>query len=338
MDEDAEHSIVHTPVWVFDNFGEVTAVKVFPDGRRMAVTSSDGILRVWDLKNGVVLRELEMRGGEMRDMALSQDGKLIVGCTGGYVSAWDGDTGKRLIHAFSPHEKSALTALDISPDGATLATAGLMDGIRLWSTATWQPQGEPIRVDCRGPVCNLRYSPSGGLLSFTTNSNIQIWNPVTREHITTIDRGSGSLAWTPDGTRFLSVLYNIIQEWDTSTWTKVGDTIWRGPDLFCDIAMNCDGTVVAFPTTGNRLRLWHLLDRRTIAIFQHSKFPRHITFSVDGKHIFAGCSKDNKVSVWAVPEHAWPEDTAKDQATDQVCLCSFHFIRYLIFLVSGLLC
>ncbi|OJA17240.1 hypothetical protein AZE42_14041, partial [Rhizopogon vesiculosus] len=58
---EAAHRIVRssTPIRAFDNIGEVAAVTVFPDRRRMATTSSDGMLRVWDLEKGIILNELE---------------------------------------------------------------------------------------------------------------------------------------------------------------------------------------------------------------------------------------------------------------------------------------
>ncbi|OJA11910.1 hypothetical protein AZE42_06131, partial [Rhizopogon vesiculosus] len=64
---EAAHRIVRSsaPIRAFDNIGEVAAVTVFPDRRRMATTSPDGILRVWDLKKGIILNELEGRGEGM---------------------------------------------------------------------------------------------------------------------------------------------------------------------------------------------------------------------------------------------------------------------------------
>ncbi|OJA17715.1 hypothetical protein AZE42_13047 [Rhizopogon vesiculosus] len=81
--------------------------------------------------------------------------------------------------------------------------------------------------------------------------------------------------------------------------------------------MNCNGTVVASPTTDNHIRLWRLSDWQTIAIFQRSDSPYCVTFSMDGKYILAG-GKDKKILEWAVPEHAWPEDVLKGQVTYQV--------------------
>ena len=167
----------------------------------------------------------------------------------------------------------------------------------------------------------IRYSPSGELLAIATDDNIQIWNPVERARIASFGHGVPSvpLVWMPDGKSLLSRNRNnsTIQEWDSSTWKLVGD-IWKGnSDYTKHFTVNCDGTIVASITEGNRVRLWRFLDRRTIAIFQHSHYPLCVTFSADGKRILVG-GLDKKVSEWAVPDHAWPEDTSRYWATYQV--------------------
>jgi len=318
MTDEAAHPIVRSsiPVRKFDDLGEVSAVAVFPDRRRMATSSSDGMVRMWDLKNGVLLKELEGRGDAMVDMALSRDGQLIASSDrGGYVIAWHGNTGKALTRPFETH--SYICSLDFSPDGAMLATGSLDCTVKLWSAETWQVQGSPM--SCSKGVHCVRYSPSGKLLAVATNSHIQVWD--SDQRVCIADFGpwqcpAVSLVWTSDSTRLLSGdrQGSTIREWSSSTWKQVGD-IWKGDtgDTW-RFAVNCDGTVIASPTTDNRVRLWRLSDRRTIAIFQHSDFPSCITFSVDGKHILAG-GKDKRISEWAVPEHAWPANALMDLST-----------------------
>jgi WD40 repeat protein len=326
MKAEAGHPIIRnsTPVRVFDNLGEIVAVAVLPDRRRMATNSKDGMLRLWDLKNGVMVKEMEGRGEAMRDMALSRDGKFIAASDeSGYVNVWHGDTGS-LTQAFRAH--SYVCSLDFSPDGATLATGAYDYAVKLWSTLTqtWQLQGE--KMDCDYQVNCVRYSPSGEFLAIATSCTIDIRNTATKQRIISLTFASVSLVWTPDGTQLLSGGGVTIQGWDSATWKPVGD-IWKGDTGHrWHFAVNCNGTLVASPTTDNHVRIWRLSDRRTIAIFQ-SDSPYCITFSMDGKHILAG-GKDGKISEWAVPEYAWPEDIVQDQAAHSSShLCGANFIR-----------
>ncbi|OAX39580.1 WD40 repeat-like protein [Rhizopogon vinicolor AM-OR11-026] len=319
MTEEPAHPIVRssTPVRAFDNIGDVAAVAVFPDRQRMATNSSDGMLRLWDLKNGVMLKEMDGHGAAMAEMALSRDGQLIASSDcAGYVFTWHGETDRPVTQAFKAHTSSC--SLAFSPDGATLATGSSDSTIKLWSTETWQLQGQPINLgDSSSSVNCVRYSPSGEHLAIATQyAGIQIWDPVKKHRIANLGQGAASLVWTSDGTRLLSGDSHSIQQWHSSTWKQVGD-IWKSNTSYPRrFAMNCNGTVVASLTTDNHVRLWRLSDRRTIAIFHHSDSPYCVTFSMDGKYILAG-GKDKKILEWAVPEHAWPEDALKDQATRQ---------------------
>ena len=294
----------------------VQAVAVFPDGRRMVTGSRDKTLRLWNLKDGSLLKKMEGHTSGIIAVTVSRDGELIAsGDRKGKLIAWRGDYGESLTKAIKVHD--FICSLDFSPDGSILASGSYDKTTKLWNTKTWQQQGNPI--DCGAEVQCVRYSPSGEHLAIATYANIQIWNPGTSECIANFEAhaavyfaGNLSLAWTPDGTRLLSGGSSsdpTIREWDTSTWKQVGDS-WSGhTDDVNAIAVNPDGTLVASASHDNQVRLWRLSDRQTIAIFKHSNPVLYATFSTDGMHILSG-GMDHEISEWAVPEGALPDPKA----------------------------
>lgn len=142
--------------------------------------SGDKTLRLWDLKDGVVLKIMEGHCDWVGAVAISRDGGLIAsGDEKGELITWNGDTGEPLTKSFQAH--SSIDSLDFSPDGAVLATGSWDKTAKLWNTKTWQLQGNPI--NCRDYVNCVRYSPSGEHLAIATIGKIQIWDTNTRECI-----------------------------------------------------------------------------------------------------------------------------------------------------------
>ena len=311
MSEDAaQHIISTTPIRVFEDGEEsVLAVAVFLDGQRMV--TSGKMLRLWNLKDGVVLKIMEGHEDLVWGVGISRDGRLIAsGDEKGELIFWnDGGEFTRAIKAHT----TWISSVDFSPDGGVLATSSSDWTTKLWNTETGRQEGDPI--DCSAPVHCVRYSPSGGLIALSAGKCIQIWNTGTREWIANLNAATGpnlSLAWTHDGARLLSAgsYYDpTIREWDSSTWEQVGDP-WNGhASDIRDIVVNPAGTLVASASRDKSVRLWRLSDRRTIASFKlkYSDEVFSVTFSIDGKHIFGG-GYDKKVSEWVVPEDPLKED------------------------------
>jgi WD40 repeat protein len=311
---------ITTPLQEFKGHGKsVSAVAVFPDKQRMVTGSKDKTLRLWDLKTGVVLKKMEGHSSRVWALAVSRDGQLIAsGDENGKVIIWHGETGESLTQLTKAHS-FGVYSLDFSPDGTVLATGSHDKTTKLWNTETWKPQDDPIK--CRSCVYCVRFSPSG-LLAIATNTNIQIYNPGTRECTFKTHTCNYSFAWTPDGTRLLTSGYesdpntirepntirkpntiresNTIREWDTTNWQEIGSPWTSHSDTIRSIAVNPAGTLVASASHDNHIRLWQLSDRRTVAIFKHSYATLCVTFSVDSKHILSG--SDNKIILeWAIP-------------------------------------
>jgi WD40 repeat protein len=278
-------------------------------------SQQDKIPRLWDIKEGVMLKKMERHGSLVWALVVSRDGQLIVsGGWNGELVAWDGNTGEPLTQAIKVHTDWILS-LDFSPDDKMLATGSQDHTARLWNTKTWQEQGNSIQ--CGSLVRWVQYSPSGEHLAIATLSNIQIWKLGTRECVAKFQAGTNfSLAWTPDGTRILSSGGDCtIREWDSLTWQQVGDP-WKGHSQgIRAIALNSNGTLVASASEDNHVRLWRLSDKQTIAIFKHSDQVYCVTFSADDRHILSG-GADTKISKWQVPEDALPQEQVTHQILD----------------------
>src|SRR6267154_488420 len=106
MVEAAQHIIpIITPVREYeDHEGHLRGLAVFPYGRRMVTGSWDKTLRLWDLKDGTVLKKMKGHRHAVSSVAISPNGQLVAsGDGGGELISWHGDTGESLTQAIGAH-------------------------------------------------------------------------------------------------------------------------------------------------------------------------------------------------------------------------------------------
>ena len=131
--------------------GEVLAVDVSPDGRRVLSTGKDATLRVWEIATGREVAQHGLLPGAGIDIARSRCGELALVCTGhrwsgdGWVLAqsygvqvWDLQNG-RLIGQF--RTDGPVRAVGISHDDRYAKSAGEDGSVNLWPVP-WGPPAE----------------------------------------------------------------------------------------------------------------------------------------------------------------------------------------------------
>lgn len=196
----------------------ITAIAISPDGTALAVAgqsldifkgTASVAIKIWDLKTGKEIRDLQRHTTAIHDLEFSPNGKLLASANGGYdpqlglgwgeTILWDWKTGKRAQALLGKMEGAYCLAF--SPDGKTIAT-GMgyrntqgKDGwglVTLWSTET----GKKVR-DLPGQkqsVIGLAYLPKGKhLVTSHADSKTEIWDLTSNKVIRAVS-GTGGRA------------------------------------------------------------------------------------------------------------------------------------------------
>ena len=183
----------------------VPVFAVSPEGRWLAASTKDGLLRVWALSQHAEDLEVSERDGPLTAMAFTPDGRnLIGGSAGGELLTWD--TATWTARERIGQHTGGIRALVVAPDGTWIASAGKDRTIRFWDRAQ---RSETFSLSGHGEaILSLAVTSNGAwMASGSWDGVLKLWNLRRRVEQGSIAGHSGgilALAFHPDGARLAS--------------------------------------------------------------------------------------------------------------------------------------
>ena len=205
-----------------------------PDGDRIASTSLDGTVAVWDVASATLEQTLRGHSAAAQQAAFSPDGRTLYTVSfDGSAIAWDltGERGLGQSFRFT-HDRAFDASYDrhpgkFSPDGRLIAVGLKQDGVRLWDAERLTALGPPL-TDTQGEVKALAFSPDGKLLvALSLRGNATVWDvdsrALVRGPFTASSGGDATGASiSADGTMLATAGVGGVTVWDLATGAKLG--------------------------------------------------------------------------------------------------------------------
>jgi len=155
-----------------------------PDGKRLATRSSRGTpaLNVWDVETGKRLRSVPLSypldrpdtaNAPITDIHFSPDGRRLAFNLNDRFRVLDVESG-RLAAIDRPGHRAAIRAVDVSPDGALIASAGDDASVCLWEAAG----GRFVAMleEETDPIAAVTFSPDGrSLAARAASGRMRVW-------------------------------------------------------------------------------------------------------------------------------------------------------------------
>ena len=123
--------------------GRINSAEFSHDGRRIATTSEDKTVRIWDAESGKADGTAFIHPAGVEFARFSRDNqKLITACADGLARVWGIQSHAEIIPSL--RHNAAVSFADFSPDGRHLVTASKDKTARVWNVETGSPEAKPM--------------------------------------------------------------------------------------------------------------------------------------------------------------------------------------------------
>jgi WD40 repeat protein len=277
------------------------SISITPDGKYVVSASVEGTIKLWDMKNGRLIRTFGSYSFSSNTFAITPDGKHILTGGGGdnSLKLWEFDTGKH-IRTYKGHD-APINSISISPDGRYALSGSGDTTLKLWDISsgrqlrTFKGHSELIR--------SVVFTSNGQqALSGSFDKTMRLWDVHTGKTIRTFS-GHKNAIWsvitTPDGENAITGSSdNTLKLWNLKSGrlintVSLGEFIGDGSTL----AITPDGKKVLH--CGNETtRIFDLfsgLEEKTFPnVGGYSGFS--VAISPDGRNVITGNS--NSLYLW----------------------------------------
>ncbi|MFP4652161.1 MAG: PQQ-binding-like beta-propeller repeat protein, partial [Phormidium sp.] len=239
--------------------GEVTSAEFNRDGTRVVSASSDGTVKLWDVRSGELLHSFEAHSGPVTSAEFNGDGTRVVSASNtddGTIKLWDVDTGE-LLHSLEAHSNTVWSA-EFDRDGTKVVSASDDGTVKLWDVDT----GDLLHSfeSYSGGFSSAKFNRDGTrVVSASSDGTVKLWDVTTGELLHSLEAHSDSVTsaeFNRNGTRVVSASDDgTVKLWDVDTGELLHSLEAHSRGVY-SAKFNGDGTRVVSASGAGTVKLW----------------------------------------------------------------------------------
>jgi WD40 repeat protein/serine/threonine protein kinase len=295
---------------LMDHRGQVWSVAWSPDGRYVASASDDGTARIWETASWRLVRTFRLSTVFKKGVSWSPDSQWLAwGACADDSAVYLWDVRSDEVKSLRGHTSSVWTVA-WSPDGKSLASAGIDQTIRIWEPA----RDACLRVltETDGNVASVAWSPDGARLASANNATgLKVWDSATGQVLRADNRNDArAVAWSPDGKRLAlgtaagtCILYRTTDWSEAMRWDgHMGRVSW--------VAWDPRGGRLASAGADGLVRVWDPDSGASLVTLRgHVAEATAVTWDPGGRRLVSA-GMDGTVKVWPLPPFTQPRRLA----------------------------
>jgi U3 small nucleolar RNA-associated protein 15 len=156
---------------------EVFSAKFRKDGRLFVAGDKTGYLKVFDVQTKAVLRFLKRHTSAVRSTGWTADSlHMLSGSDDRSVKKWDLAIGEVVWENSELHTDYVRCMTNSPVDTNVFVSGGYDHTVALWDTRQQSPS---VQLQHAGPVADVMFASSGGLLLSTVENEIKVWDLIS---------------------------------------------------------------------------------------------------------------------------------------------------------------
>jgi len=273
------------------------------DGTRLVSSSADRTAKLWDVKTGREIIELDYcyhKDAWMGYPVFSPDGRMYIQVDNSrQLSLFDTSllsSTQSVQERILPVDRDAASLVKYSPDGNQLIMSGVETGLQLWSLEDDTHRQVP---GLESNTINAQFSPDGHYITAAgvqgNKYHVKVWEASypfkERFSLDTNNREVCAVTFTADSQHVVFVDWGVLYVYDWRSGKKISQ-LGKNLGFTLDISASPDGAYLASTAFDGSVRTWDARDlsreQEGRTIYESGPSFFWIDFSPDGKRLAVG--------------------------------------------------